>query len=31
MIIIIITANEFSFGGSSLYTSKDKINTNKYT
>jgi hypothetical protein len=30
-IIIIITAIEFSFGGSSPYTSTGKTNTNKYT
>jgi hypothetical protein len=31
IIVIIITATEFSLGGSSPYTSTDKINKNKYT
>jgi hypothetical protein len=31
IIIIIITANCFSLGGSSPYTSTDKTNKNKYT
>jgi len=31
IIIIIIIAIELSLGGSSRYTSKDKINKNKYT
>ena len=31
IIIIIITAIEFSLGGSSPYTSTDKANKNKYT
>ena len=31
IIIIIISAIELSLGGSSLYTSTDKTNKNKYT
>jgi hypothetical protein len=31
IIIIIITENELSLGGSSPYASKEKINMNKYT
>jgi len=31
LLLLLLTAIELSLGGSSLYTSKDKTNKNKYT